>query len=105
MRLADLGPPIARGGVSELYAWPDGRVLKLFNRGFGARFAADEARITARLHALGLPVPATGDSLSRGPLRAPMQRLDGKMAERATADPTSARPRRAPPPTPPACTR
>ena len=92
MRLADLGQPMARGGVSELYAWPDGRVLKLFNRGFGARFADDEARLTARLHALGLPVPATGDPLEvEGRFGFPMQRLDGRMlAERASADPTSA---------------
>ena len=34
MKQAELGQPIARGGVSELYAWPDGRVLKLFNRGW-----------------------------------------------------------------------
>jgi len=92
MKLAELGPAIARGGVSELYAWPDGRVLKLFNRGFGARFAADEARITARLHALGLPVPATGDSLEvEGRFGFPMQRLDGKpLAARVLADPASA---------------
>jgi tRNA A-37 threonylcarbamoyl transferase component Bud32 len=92
VKQAELGQPIARGGVSELYALPDGRVLKLFNRGWDARFAANEARITARLHALGLRVPAVGEPIEvEGRFGFPMQRLDGEtLAERALTDPASA---------------
>lgn len=92
MKLAELGEPIARGGVSELYAWTGGQVLKLFQRGFDLRLAADEARNTARLHALGLRVPQVGEPLEiEGRFGFPMQRLDGPiLARRVLADPASA---------------
>lgn len=85
MKLADLGAPLARGGVSELYAWRDGQVLKLFQRGFAASAARNEARVTAKLHALGLRVPAVGEPVEiEGRHGFPMERLEGAMlAERA----------------------
>jgi tRNA A-37 threonylcarbamoyl transferase component Bud32 len=92
VKRAELGEPIARGGVSELFALPDGRVLKLFRRGFGAGFARDEAAITARLHALGLRVPVVGAPVEvEGRFGFPMQRIDGVLlAESVLADPASA---------------
>jgi len=92
MKLAELGAAIARGGVSELYALSDGRVLKLFDSRFGADLARREARVTARLHALGLRVPAVGELVEvDGRFGFAMQRLDGALlAERVLADSESA---------------
>jgi tRNA A-37 threonylcarbamoyl transferase component Bud32 len=92
MKLAELGEPIARGGVSELYALPDGRVLKLFDTRFARNFARTEAKVTARLHELGLRVPAVGELVEvEGRFGFPMQRLDGDvLAHRMLADPESA---------------
>lgn len=92
MMRAELGKPIARGGVSELYALPDGRVLKLYRRGFGAGVARDEAAVTARLHALGMRVPVVGAPVEvEGRFGFPMQRIDGTLlAESVVADPASA---------------
>jgi tRNA A-37 threonylcarbamoyl transferase component Bud32 len=67
-------------------------VLKLFQRRFGSNFARHEARITARLHALGLRVPAVGEPVEvEGRFGFPMQRLDGtKLADQVLTDPETA---------------
>jgi uncharacterized protein (TIGR02172 family) len=56
-----LSDPIALGFTAEIYAWKDGQVLKLFNRGISRRAAETEANITRIVHATGLPVPAVGE--------------------------------------------
>jgi aminoglycoside phosphotransferase (APT) family kinase protein len=58
-----LGQPIARGRTAEIYAWGEGRVLKLFLPGFegGARYEFDIARaVTAN----GVPAPEAFDLIT-----------------------------------------
>jgi aminoglycoside phosphotransferase (APT) family kinase protein len=53
--------PFAYGRTAEIFAWPDGRVLKLFRSGWseaGARYEAEKAEA---VYAAGLPVPAIYD--------------------------------------------
>jgi uncharacterized protein (TIGR02172 family) len=60
-----LGQPIARGRTAEIYAWGEGRVLKLFRPGFegGARYEFDIARaVTAN----GVPAPEAFDLITVG---------------------------------------
>jgi aminoglycoside phosphotransferase (APT) family kinase protein len=56
-----LGERIAEGGQAEIFALGAGRVVKLFRSGFDAVQAAEEARKTAVVAALGYPVPAVHD--------------------------------------------
>ena len=53
-----LPPRLATGRTAELFAWEDGRVLKLLNAGIAAAAADHEANIGRLVHAAGLPVPA-----------------------------------------------
>jgi len=53
-----LPPRLAVGRTAELFAWEDGRVLKLFNAGIEAAAAEHEANIGRLVQAAGLPVPA-----------------------------------------------
>lgn len=58
-----LDQPIARGRTAEIYAWGEGRVLKLFLPGFegGARYEFDIARaVTAN----GVPAPQAFDLIT-----------------------------------------
>ncbi|MFO7698539.1 MAG: aminoglycoside phosphotransferase family protein [Anaerolineae bacterium] len=52
-----LGEPIARGRTSELYAWGEGRVLKLFLSTYPRWWAEDEIRCQRAIAPLGLPTP------------------------------------------------
>jgi len=56
-----LGEPAAHGLTSEVYAWDETRILKLFRDGLPSEQVAYEARIARAVHAAGLPVPAVGD--------------------------------------------
>lgn len=49
--------PIAVGNTSEVFAWGDGRVLKLYRRGRSVDGARREHQIGARLQEMGLPAP------------------------------------------------
>src|SRR6478752_2749091 len=48
---------IGRGFTADVYAWGDGRVLKLFHPGAPDR-PEREYRVTRAVHAAGLPAPA-----------------------------------------------
>ncbi len=48
--------PLATGGTSDVYAWQDGQVLKLFRR--RSEYHPHEIEATRAAHGVGLPVPA-----------------------------------------------
>jgi len=54
---------LARGRTAEIYAWGNGRVLKLFFDWCPESWARQEARVTRAVHAAGLPVPAVEDMI------------------------------------------
>jgi aminoglycoside phosphotransferase (APT) family kinase protein len=58
MRTTSLGPPIAHGATAEIYAWGDGKILKLFKEHTSRSTVEYEAHITNAVHAAGLPIPA-----------------------------------------------
>jgi uncharacterized protein (TIGR02172 family) len=58
---AALGPPIDYGRTSEVYAWGEDQVLKLFYNWFSLEKIEMEAWIARAVHASGLPVPAVGE--------------------------------------------
>jgi uncharacterized protein (TIGR02172 family) len=57
----ELGKPLALGRTAELYAWEDGRVLKLYFDWFEPDSIRFEQRMARAVHAAGLPVPAAFD--------------------------------------------
>ena len=57
--MTDLGRPIARGNTSDIYAWIGETVVKVLRPDIPRHWASIEADITRRVHAAGLPVPAT----------------------------------------------
>lgn len=52
---------LAVGKTSEIYAWEDGVVLKLFNSGMPIEFAQHEAAMTQAVFDAGLPLPQVGE--------------------------------------------
>ena len=59
----DLGQPISYGRTSEIYAWKEGQILKLFYDWFGLDNIESEARITRAVSNSGFPVPDVGEIL------------------------------------------
>jgi uncharacterized protein (TIGR02172 family) len=59
----DLGQPISYGRTSEIYAWKEGQILKLFYDWFGLENIECEARITRTVSNSGYPVPEVGEIL------------------------------------------
>lgn len=57
----DLGKPLALGRTAEIYAWEEGKVLKLFYDWFELGDIEFELEINSNIHASGLPVPAPGE--------------------------------------------
>ncbi len=53
--------PIASGRTADLYAAPDGRVVKLLRAGFDASILETEAARTATVRAAGIPAPGVGE--------------------------------------------
>jgi aminoglycoside phosphotransferase (APT) family kinase protein len=51
--------PIARGNTSDIFAWTEATVVKVLRPDIPRQWASIEADITRRVHAAGLPVPAT----------------------------------------------
>lgn len=49
--------PIARGRTADVYAWRDGRVLKVFRPEFGPKLAEVEAEIASNVEACGVECP------------------------------------------------
>jgi aminoglycoside phosphotransferase (APT) family kinase protein len=54
---------LARGRTAEIYAWGNGRVLKLFFDWCPESWARQEARVTRAVQAAGLPVPGVEDMI------------------------------------------
>src|SRR5262245_42702647 len=54
-------PIIGKGYCSDVYAWGDGRALKLFHAWVPRATGEREYRVTRTVHAAGLPVPAVFD--------------------------------------------
>jgi aminoglycoside phosphotransferase (APT) family kinase protein len=55
---------VGTGLSSEVFAWGEGRVLKLFHKGVPASKVEQEFKAVQALHAAGLPVPATYERLA-----------------------------------------
>ena len=51
------GQRIAQGRTAEIFAWGEDRALKLFRKDFPGASVGQEADITRKVHAAGLPVP------------------------------------------------
>lgn len=88
-RMSSLGQRIAEGRTAEIYAWEEGRVLKLFREWVSAEAVEQEARATRAAYAAGLPVPSVGEvrEVERR-LGIVLGRVEGpSMAERALSKP------------------
>jgi aminoglycoside phosphotransferase (APT) family kinase protein len=64
MSVMALGEPIA--GTTNLYAWGEGQILKLYGEETPAGFVEWLGRLERALHAAGLPVPEVGDIVEIG---------------------------------------
>ncbi|HKD77326.1 MAG TPA: phosphotransferase, partial [Ktedonobacterales bacterium] len=53
-----LGPKIGDGRTAEVFAWDEGRVLKLFRPAWARDVAESEAELARRLYDAGVPSPA-----------------------------------------------
>lgn len=83
------GAPIARGNTSDLWDWSATSVVKVLRPEIPAHWASIEADTIARVHAAGLPVPATEGVVEfDGRPAIVMERIDGiAMWERMKRDP------------------
>jgi aminoglycoside phosphotransferase (APT) family kinase protein len=76
------GSLLARGRRGEIYAWEDGRVLKLYDATYRAEDVAQELAFARQLHAAGLPVPAVyGTQTVDGRQGIIYERLDGPLLD------------------------
>jgi aminoglycoside phosphotransferase (APT) family kinase protein len=90
--ISALGPPLAAGNVAEVYAWGEGRVLKLYKPApWAKRTAFREASNQAAAEAMGLPVPAVHGVIAEGERWGVVSdRVEGaSFAERLSADPAT----------------
>ena len=76
----ELGPLLAQGRTAEIYAWEDGKVIKLFREWVPCGDAEYEARLACLVHASGMPVPAVGELLEIGGDQVLVyERIDGRL--------------------------
>ncbi len=82
--------PIARGNTSDIHAWTRTTVVKVLRPEIPRHWASIEADITRRVHAAGLPVPATEGVVEvDGRPGVVLERVDGPtMWERMKAAPS-----------------
>ena len=82
--------PIAHGNTSDIWPWTEQTVVKILRPGIPAHWAAIEADIVARVHAAGLPVPATDGVVEvEGRTGIVLERIEGEsMWERMKAGPS-----------------
>lgn len=77
--LMELGEPIGRGGVSELYAWSPGWVVKLFAEGSPPDVADAEARAARLAYRGGVRTPRVDGLVEvEGRPGIVMERVDGR---------------------------
>ena len=64
-RISDavLGAPVGFGRTAEVYAWGEGRVLKLYRAGMPETWVHHEARVSRIVAGAGLQAPAIGDEV------------------------------------------
>ena len=73
------GKLIGKGFTAQVYAWGDGRVLKLFESWRPAAKVEREFTITRAVHAAGLPVPAAHELVEvEGRKGIVFERVDGR---------------------------
>jgi tRNA A-37 threonylcarbamoyl transferase component Bud32 len=84
--------PIARGNTSDVWPWTPATVVKLLHPNIPRHWAAIEADIVTRVHAAGLPVPATDGVVEvEGRTGIVLERIDGElMWERMKSRPRDA---------------
>jgi uncharacterized protein (TIGR02172 family) len=76
----ELGPLLAEGRTAEIYAWEDGKVIKLFREWVPRGNAEYEARLARLVHASGMPVPAVGDLIEvKGRPALIYERVEGRL--------------------------
>ena len=56
-----LAAPIAFGRTAEIYAWDEGKVIKLYYDWFSPEAVGYEARLATMVHSSGLSTPAVGE--------------------------------------------
>ena len=61
--MTTLGQLIGTGRQAEIYAWDDGRVVKLFYPSYSREQVGREAMLTGTVSATGLPVPQVFDAV------------------------------------------
>lgn len=83
------GTLIGRGRTAEVFAWSEGRVLKLYYAGWPASAAQSEAHITHQVHASGASAPVTEGTVEvDGRHGVIYERLDGpSLLNRTTTRP------------------
>lgn len=78
MPTIDRAAIIGKGFCADVYAWGDGRVLKLFHGPNAIERARREFAVTSAVHSTGLPVPATHDLIEiEGRPGIVMERIEG----------------------------
>jgi aminoglycoside phosphotransferase (APT) family kinase protein len=71
-------PVVGRGYCSDVYAWGEGHVLKLFHGPLGRARAEREYRATRAVHAAGLPAPAAYELIEiQGRWGVVLERING----------------------------
>mgnify|MGYP001825204786 CR=1 FL=1 len=82
---------MARGNTSDVWAWSERTVIKVLRPGIPDHWADLEAETVARVHAAGVPVPATEGVIEfDGRPGIVLERIDGvAMWERMKAEPAS----------------
>jgi uncharacterized protein (TIGR02172 family) len=87
--VATPGALLATGATSQIYAWREGWVLKLFIQEVSRDTVENEASLTRIIHSSGIPAPAVGDIVEvNGRLGLELERLDGvSMLDALTAAP------------------
>lgn len=72
------GELLARGRTAEVFAWKDGKVLKLFLEKYPAEYVKYEARVSGAVYKAGLPAPAIDGVVEvEGKQGIILERLDG----------------------------
>lgn len=82
-----LGARIGQGRTAEIFAWEEGRILKLFHEWVRPEHVQHEAAVAGMVHAAGLPVPAIdGQTVIDGRHGIVYDRLDGPTLLRHVVD-------------------
>lgn len=86
--------PLASGRTADVFAWDNGRVVKVFKPWVTPSAVESERRAARVAYSAGLPVPAVGETVACcGRIGLLFAHIDGSlMMDRLTADPESVKP-------------